>query len=104
MTDVGKRDRGLLRIDVDECKGCGLCIEACPPKVIGMSDRLNHYGYRTAVYAGAGCTGCGICFMACPEPGAITVLRAVVRKAGEIPMEAPTMNSGAEGAAQCASN
>jgi NAD-dependent dihydropyrimidine dehydrogenase PreA subunit len=41
--------------------------------VIGMSDKFNHYGYRTAVYAGAGCTGCGVCFMVCPEPGAITV-------------------------------
>lgn len=44
-----------------------------------MSERLNHYGYRTAQYVGAGCTGCGICFMACPEPGAITVYRAASR-------------------------
>lgn len=86
--------RGLLRVDVNECKGCGLCVEACPPKVIGMSDRLNHYGYHTATYAGAGCTACGICFMVCPEPGAITVLR-MVRKAA---------NMQREGAMQCASN
>ncbi len=66
-----------MRVDEQECKGCGLCIEACPPKVISMSERLNHYGYHTAVYAGAGCTGCGICFMVCPEPGAITVYRLV---------------------------
>jgi 2-oxoglutarate ferredoxin oxidoreductase subunit delta len=72
-----KQDRGILRIDVDECKGCGLCIEACPPKVIGMNERLNHFGYKTAFYAGAGCTGCGICFLVCPEPGAITVYRAL---------------------------
>jgi NAD-dependent dihydropyrimidine dehydrogenase PreA subunit len=64
---------------MEECKGCGLCVEACPPKVIAMSERLNHYGYRTATYAGAGCTGCGICFLVCPEPGAITVLRSVSR-------------------------
>ena len=70
-----KRDRGSIHVDTDECKGCGLCIEACPPKVIALSERLNHYGYRTAAYAGSGCTGCGICFFACPEPGAITVLR-----------------------------
>lgn len=79
-----KRDRGRLRIDTDECKGCGLCIEACPPKVIHLGERLNHYGYRTAVYAGAGCTGCGICFMACPEPGAITVFRAVTEGNGRV--------------------
>jgi NAD-dependent dihydropyrimidine dehydrogenase PreA subunit len=70
-----KRDRGLIRVDANECKGCGLCIQSCPPKVIALSERLNHYGYRTATYAGSGCTGCGICFLACPEPGAITVLR-----------------------------
>jgi NAD-dependent dihydropyrimidine dehydrogenase PreA subunit len=75
--DAEKRDRGQMRVDEEECKGCGLCVEACPPKVISLSKRLNHYGYPTAVYAGAGCTGCGICFMVCPEPGAITVLRAV---------------------------
>ncbi len=80
--DAQKRDRGLLRVDVNECKGCGLCVEACPPKVISMSEGLNHYGYRTATYAAAGCTACGICFMACPEPGAITVLRAINRMAG----------------------
>lgn len=73
-----KQDRGLLRIDREECKGCGLCVEACPPRVIALSEELNRYGYRTATYAGSGCTGCGICFMACPEPGAITVLRALV--------------------------
>jgi NAD-dependent dihydropyrimidine dehydrogenase PreA subunit len=95
MTEVGKKDRGLLRIDVDECKGCGLCIEACPPKVIGMSDHLNHYGYRTALYAGTGCTGCGICFMACPEPGAITVMRLAASK----PIQAAIEATGMEGVA-----
>jgi len=100
MTETAKRDRGMLRIDVDECKGCGLCVEACPPKVIGMSDRLNHYGYRTAEYAGSGCTGCGICFMACPEPGAITVLRAAMQKAAQ----ALKVGAGMEGTQPCASN
>jgi 2-oxoglutarate ferredoxin oxidoreductase subunit delta len=70
-----KHDRGLIRMDTNECKGCGLCIEGCPPKVIELTERLNHYGYRTATYRGSGCTGCGICFLVCPEPGAITVLR-----------------------------
>ncbi len=95
MTDAVKRDRGLLRIDEDECKGCGLCIEACPPKAISLGNQLNHYGYRTAVYAGTGCTGCGICFMACPEPGAITVLRAAAMRAA---------GASTEGRQPCASN
>ncbi len=98
MSDQEKRDRGLLKVDEDECKGCGLCVEACPPKVIRLSEKLNHSGYRTAQYAGAGCTGCGICFMACPEPGAITVLR--LAKAGV----AHGLQSSVQGAVPCASN
>jgi len=62
--NAGKRDRGLLRVNAEECKGCGLCVEACPPKVIGLSQQMNRFGYRTAI---------------CPEPGAITVLRAANR-------------------------
>ena len=41
MAEQAKPDRGVLRVDVDECKGCMLCIEACPPRVIQMSERLN---------------------------------------------------------------
>ena len=95
-----KRDRGLLQIDGDECKGCGLCIEACVPKLIGMGDGLNHFGYRTAFYLGAGCTGCGVCFMVCPEPGAITVFHLV--KDAAIAARQP--NAAMGGAAECASN
>jgi 2-oxoglutarate ferredoxin oxidoreductase subunit delta len=113
MSDVKKPDRGILEIDTDECKGCGLCIEACPPKVISLSERLNHYGYRTAVYAGAGCTGCGICFMACPEPGAITVLRLKSQRRVPAPdshpfrsLERPEKDGATRlgGATACASN
>jgi len=82
MAEIGRADRGHLRVNVDECKGCGLCLEACPPKVIRLREQLNHYGYRTAEYAGHGCTGCGICFQVCPEPGALTVLRLITRGGG----------------------
>jgi NAD-dependent dihydropyrimidine dehydrogenase PreA subunit len=68
-------DRGRLDLNSEECKGCGLCVEACPPKVLALAAHLNRYGYHPVDYAGAGCTGCGICFFACPEPGGITVWR-----------------------------
>lgn len=98
--DAEKRDRGMVRVDVDECKGCGLCVEACPPRVLSLSEWLNHSGYRTATYAGAGCTGCGICFVACPEPGAITVLR-VTRRAEDL---SPGTRAVMNGEMRCASN
>ena len=70
-----KTDRGRLDLNSEECKGCGLCVEACPPKVLALAPHLNRCGYHPAMYQGAGCTGCGICFFACPEPGGIVVWR-----------------------------
>ena len=67
--------RGKVKIDSEECKGCGLCVDSCPPKCLSLGAELNAYGAHPAAYAGEGCTGCGICFYCCPEPGAITVYR-----------------------------
>ena len=69
------------RIVVNElfCKGCELCVDACPQDVIGLAaDRLNAKGYHPAEMIEAGCTGCGICTIVCPE-AAITVFREVTR-------------------------
>jgi len=70
-----KPDRGTVEMNSEDCKGCGLGVEACPPKVLHLAEGLNHRGYRPAIYAGIGCTGCGICFFICPEPGGIRVFR-----------------------------
>ena len=67
--------RGKVTIDVEECKGCGLCVESCPPKCLELAPELSSYGVHPARYTGQGCTGCGICFYCCPEPGAIQVYR-----------------------------
>ena len=72
--------RGNVEIDIEECKGCGLCVESCPPKCLGLAAELSAYGVHPAQYSGQGCTGCGICFYCCPEPGAITVFRLVPPK------------------------
>ena len=73
MKSEKKEDRGWIEVSEEECKGCGLCVIACPPGVMRMSEKLNSRGYHPAVYVGSGCTGCGICFFACPEPGALTI-------------------------------
>jgi 2-oxoglutarate ferredoxin oxidoreductase subunit delta len=67
--------RGNILIGIEECKGCGLCVESCPPECLELLPELNAYGVHPAHYTGDGCTGCGICFYCCPEPGAITVYR-----------------------------
>ena len=41
----------MARIIVDEkvCKGCSMCIHACPKKIIALAkDRLNAKGYHPA--------------------------------------------------------
>lgn len=67
--------RGLVAVNVEECKGCKLCIDACPVDVLHSAISFNTHGYNPAEYEGEGCTGCGVCYYACPEPGAITVFK-----------------------------
>ena len=57
MAPYGKVDRGRIEIREDECKGCGLCVLACPPEVVTLTDCLNARGYHPASYVGSGCTG-----------------------------------------------
>ncbi len=68
-------EHAVVVVREDECKGCGLCIEACPEGVLFEEKHLNHLGYHPTAYQGEGCTGCSICFYQCPEPGAITVYK-----------------------------
>ena len=75
MAELVGLEHAKVVIRDDECKGCGLCIEACPEDVLFEQKHLNRMGYHPAGYKGEGCTGCGYCFYQCPEPGAITVYK-----------------------------
>ena len=38
--------KGVLVIDKNRCKGCGLCVVACPTKTLALSTKeVNHKGY-----------------------------------------------------------
>ena len=59
--------RGHVVIDVDACKGCDLCIDACPPRVLVMTTHeVNATGYRYPLLL-PGCTGCKACSQICPD-------------------------------------
>jgi 2-oxoglutarate ferredoxin oxidoreductase subunit delta len=58
--------RGTVVIDVEACKGCELCIDACPPGVLEMTSEVNARGYRFP-FLRAGCTGCKACSQICPD-------------------------------------
>lgn len=70
-----KPDKGYVTINPELCKGCGLCVEACVPRVLALAEHLNRFGYHPAQYLGHGCNGCGLCFLTCPEPGGIVVYK-----------------------------
>ena len=58
----------------DRCKGCELCVNACPKHIIAIAtDRLNAKGFRPAeIIDPEKCIGCGKCVKAC-EYGAVAV-------------------------------
>lgn len=56
------------------CKGCGLCVEVCPKKIVALSkEKLNQKGHHPAEIINQDlCIGCAFCAMMCPDC-AITV-------------------------------
>ena len=59
--------RGHVVIDTEACKGCDLCIDACPPEVLVMTTlTVNATGYRYPLLL-PGCTGCKACSQICPD-------------------------------------
>src|ERR1035437_5396563 len=67
--------RGNITIDIEEGKGRGGCVGACPPKRPELAPEVSSYGVHAARCTGADCTGCVVCVDCCPEPGAIIVYR-----------------------------
>lgn len=59
--------RGTVKIDVEACKGCDLCIPVCPQDVLRMArEHVNQRGYHYPELL-AGCTGCRRCAQVCPD-------------------------------------
>ena len=72
--------KGWIEVSEIYCKGCELCISACPQHVMRMDmDRLTPRGFHPAQLYKDGCTGCALCALVCPD-AAITVYRQVTKK------------------------
>jgi 2-oxoglutarate ferredoxin oxidoreductase subunit delta len=57
-----------ILINTERCKGCRLCMEFCPRKLITMSEDFNCKGHHPSVFEESEeCTGCAICAMMCPD-------------------------------------
>jgi 2-oxoglutarate ferredoxin oxidoreductase subunit delta len=73
--------KGKIVVNEKYCKGCALCIPACPQDVIRLApERLTAKGYHPAELFADGCTGCAVCAVVCPE-AAITVYREAKARA-----------------------
>ncbi|NCC72701.1 MAG: 4Fe-4S dicluster domain-containing protein [Sphingobacteriia bacterium] len=67
--------QGAIVVDIERCKGCEVCISACPTHVIELAKEVNAKGYHYAYMAHPeACTGCTNCAIVCPD-GVITVYR-----------------------------
>ncbi|OFX83248.1 MAG: ferredoxin [Bacteroidetes bacterium GWF2_33_16] len=72
--------KGSIVVNIERCKGCGVCVPACPTEVIALHDEVNGKGYHYAYMANPeACTGCANCAMVCPD-AVITVYRMKVNE------------------------
>jgi 2-oxoglutarate ferredoxin oxidoreductase subunit delta len=73
------RIQSVKKIIIDEefCKGCGLCVEVCPKKLLKIGSKLNKQGYPLVEIDECDqdkCLSCALCARVCPDV-AITVLK-----------------------------
>lgn len=69
--------KGTVSFNQDRCKGCGLCVEACPVNIVKIDQKIiNKKGYSPAsVLEMDKCIGCTNCATMCPDE-VITVERS----------------------------
>lgn len=59
-----------LKLDIEECVGCGLCVTVCPHNVFAIENK------KAIIVNKDNCIECGGCMNNC-EPKAITVSQGV---------------------------
>ena len=55
----------------EQCKGCGLCVDACPRKILRLAPvKLNSKGFHPAEMTeeeAVKCIACAMCATMCPD-------------------------------------
>lgn len=59
--------KGTVKIATELCKGCELCISACPQECLVLTNHINLKGYRYIELKNDTCTGCTNCSLVCPD-------------------------------------
>ncbi|MFI3325561.1 MAG: 4Fe-4S binding protein [Clostridia bacterium] len=61
----------MAKITIDEikCKGCSMCVNVCPKKILELAkEKINAKGYHPAVCTDQSkCIGCAFCATMCPD-------------------------------------
>ena len=68
--------KGAVVVNQERCKGCDLCVVACPSEVLELHPRKvnnkgHHYVYMKNPDACIGCASCGV---VCPD-GCLTIYK-----------------------------
>lgn len=60
---------GAITVNEERCKGCRLCVVACPCGVLDLQAKeVNNRGYHFAFMAQPDkCIGCSSCALVCPD-------------------------------------
>jgi 2-oxoglutarate ferredoxin oxidoreductase subunit delta len=59
----------MISFHEDKCQGCGLCVEACPRKILTIDkSKVNKRGHTpVAVIDEKKCISCAFCAVMCPD-------------------------------------
>lgn len=67
--------KGAVEVDIEKCKGCGICVVSCPTNVLQLAKNVNGKGYNYAQMENPeSCIACLSCAMVCPD-SILTVYR-----------------------------
>ncbi len=61
-----------IEVNIEKCKGCGICLVFCNPQVLALSQETNSIGAHYPIQLEAGkkgkpCNGCANCAVVCPD-------------------------------------
>lgn len=68
--------KGAVVVNTERCKGCNLCVVACPSDVLELHPReVNNKGYHYVYMKNPdACIGCASCGLVCPD-GCLTIYK-----------------------------